>query len=875
MDASDLASSSARAVRSWSVAQSIRHGHVSARLRHRIIALSTMSSAQKAALAAGYGVLFVLALLTAFHSNVASTAMFRTAVGLYIPLSVLLTAVPIIVLVLSFATSAAMLANPVARWGCVLLVVFAFYDLTLYATPYPLSEPDLAKRAAMAAMRRQAELELAAPALLLVLIAAFRGWLPRWVTPVGCLLVFSLAAVLIWQLDQLPGSEIAAWVVIDYLMLGLIYLIPALLVVGADIAEWAEIFGEVTAEGLPPMRLSREWALAFVIIATNLSIVGLWVAKSGGAWQMAGDPHASVASAGQFALAFTILTMGLATILALLLRFPSRVDHTGHFGYVTILAIAYLTLGTSMFLSGYLTEDAPPPTQVFRLKEATFSIEPARGWKPHTTLDEPDLAVVDFFAPEESFGIVKVIASRSPLDQQITSVNDLIGSAADTFPSTPLQLTSIPPDDDGWRRFETTLTRYEHMHRSVLGIAMDPVTPELARAIGLSEARGVEVTGVTLGSGAANAGIQTHDIVLAIDGQSIKNPSDLRRRMGATSPGSPIDVLLMRNGQQQHVAVIAGELPDAEKPRYHVVVWAKHDAFEAGMNNSRFDSDYILHSSCLADDQACAAAADAMLKSWSPKARQVPSPQGELLANWLWLVVVAIACCLIPWRRQRSDARAVTLIAVTALALFACRMSGLIGAEQTADWGSGTQISRLLIELATSTAVVIGLALMAWLALSDSGRRHAVEVLRLITGLNLSVLFLNLAFEGLLRSSDSAEENNVVKGLLVIGALTWEITASGSVTNIATRYLPRGSRLLLFLAYVMLVAVTVFLFFPFRLRNSYIKAFNPEEIILRGIFLLGVPIIFTAFATRIARLLRPYSPADPIAKAEISPSPSA
>jgi hypothetical protein len=125
------------------------------------------------------------------------------------------------------------------------------------------------------------------------------------------------------------------------------------------------------------------------------------------------------------------------------------------------------------------------------------------------------------------------------------------------------------------------------------------------------------------------------------------------------------------------------------------------------------------------------------------------------------------------------------------------------------------------------------------------------------------MLVLYNAFEALDYSSDTAEHSNIAKGLLVIAALTWEITASGSLTNVATRYLPRASRMLLFLAYVLLVAVMVFILFSGRYLEMTLAAFNPEGYILKGIILLGVPLIFAGFAIRMAGLLRRrHVPAD-------------
>ena len=76
-----------------------------------------------------------------------------------------------------------------------------------------------------------------------------------------------------------------------------------------------------------------------------------------------------------------------------------------------------------------------------------------------------------------------------------------------------------------------------------------------------SAARGVQVTDVTPGGPAAQAGIQPRDILLKIGSDDILDPADLRRREAAIKPGSTVEVSGLRNGSPFHLDVTLVQRP--------------------------------------------------------------------------------------------------------------------------------------------------------------------------------------------------------------------------------------------------------------------------------------------------------------------------
>ena len=97
--------------------------------------------------------------------------------------------------------------------------------------------------------------------------------------------------------------------------------------------------------------------------------------------------------------------------------------------------------------------------------------------------------------------------------------------------------------------------------RGWLGVQIQPVTKDIAESLGLSEASGALVVSPQDGSPGQKAGIKNGDVVTAVNGDPVKDPRDLARRIGAMQPGSKVEVTLWRGGKSQSVTVELGTLP--------------------------------------------------------------------------------------------------------------------------------------------------------------------------------------------------------------------------------------------------------------------------------------------------------------------------
>ena len=96
--------------------------------------------------------------------------------------------------------------------------------------------------------------------------------------------------------------------------------------------------------------------------------------------------------------------------------------------------------------------------------------------------------------------------------------------------------------------------------RGWIGVAIQPVTPELARSFALATPEGALVADVTPGAPAAQAGIARGDVIVRWGEQAVKQARELPMLVAATPPGTTVGVRLLRDGQEYGVLVTVTEL---------------------------------------------------------------------------------------------------------------------------------------------------------------------------------------------------------------------------------------------------------------------------------------------------------------------------
>jgi serine protease Do len=116
------------------------------------------------------------------------------------------------------------------------------------------------------------------------------------------------------------------------------------------------------------------------------------------------------------------------------------------------------------------------------------------------------------------------------------------------------------------------LKSHGSIKRGWLGVSIQDVDQNTAKALGLPEAKGALVASVTEGDPADEAGIQPGDVIVAVNGKSIQDAHGLTRTIGALPPEDKVELTIWRTGKVKEVMVTLGERhagmePEAEGDR--------------------------------------------------------------------------------------------------------------------------------------------------------------------------------------------------------------------------------------------------------------------------------------------------------------------
>jgi serine protease Do len=97
--------------------------------------------------------------------------------------------------------------------------------------------------------------------------------------------------------------------------------------------------------------------------------------------------------------------------------------------------------------------------------------------------------------------------------------------------------------------------------RGYIGVALQEVTPALAKAFNVPAEKGALVDNVDPDSPGGKAGLQRGDIILKLNGQPIDGPNGLRLTIATMSPGASVHFEINRNGSIRDVPLTLAEAP--------------------------------------------------------------------------------------------------------------------------------------------------------------------------------------------------------------------------------------------------------------------------------------------------------------------------
>jgi serine protease Do len=99
--------------------------------------------------------------------------------------------------------------------------------------------------------------------------------------------------------------------------------------------------------------------------------------------------------------------------------------------------------------------------------------------------------------------------------------------------------------------------------RGFLGVGIQDVTRDIADSVGLASPRGALVTEPSEGGPAQKAGVNSGDVITAVDGDQIDNALDLSRTIASKDPGTQVELTLWRNRKEEKLSVTLETLDEA------------------------------------------------------------------------------------------------------------------------------------------------------------------------------------------------------------------------------------------------------------------------------------------------------------------------
>ena len=100
--------------------------------------------------------------------------------------------------------------------------------------------------------------------------------------------------------------------------------------------------------------------------------------------------------------------------------------------------------------------------------------------------------------------------------------------------------------------------------RGYIGLAVQPLTRDIAEALGIRENQGIVVNQVNPDSPAERAGLKAGDLLVSMDGAPLSDGGQYHNRAALAKPGSSVSLGVIRNGRRLDLPVKVGRLDDAE-----------------------------------------------------------------------------------------------------------------------------------------------------------------------------------------------------------------------------------------------------------------------------------------------------------------------
>ncbi len=101
--------------------------------------------------------------------------------------------------------------------------------------------------------------------------------------------------------------------------------------------------------------------------------------------------------------------------------------------------------------------------------------------------------------------------------------------------------------------------------RGYLGVSIMEITDDHVKLLNLKSKEGALISSVEPGTPAEKAGLKRYDVITKLDGETIKNRTDVRFKVADVEPGKEVELTIIRDGKEKNVRLKVAELePEPE-----------------------------------------------------------------------------------------------------------------------------------------------------------------------------------------------------------------------------------------------------------------------------------------------------------------------
>jgi serine protease Do len=108
------------------------------------------------------------------------------------------------------------------------------------------------------------------------------------------------------------------------------------------------------------------------------------------------------------------------------------------------------------------------------------------------------------------------------------------------------------------------------VNRGYLGVQIQPVNQAIADSLGMKTTNGALVDQAMAGTPAAEAGLKSGDVITKLNGQEVKDASDLTRHVGALKPGDKVELSYLRDGAEKTASLTLGSMKSEQTAKADV-----------------------------------------------------------------------------------------------------------------------------------------------------------------------------------------------------------------------------------------------------------------------------------------------------------------